>query len=284
MNYTPLLHLAGGDVTDAQSELIRIAELAKGLPQIESRRAATGRNRFTRSVDSTFAWLRSRARPVHSIGLTISAAFVFLYTRILALTARLRSASPLEWPPVPAPCVLAVWHGSAPSLLVAIIASRIQSRIAIMIARDPRGDFLALLCSMLGLRVVRGDSDGGGWEALASLAKATEDGYSAVITADGGGPARHARVGAVALATATRKPLVPVGADCGSGITERRKWDSARIPLPFSRIAISLGERVPLDRPSDSASLEAARRELESELEHQSAIASQRLRGSVRVE
>jgi lysophospholipid acyltransferase (LPLAT)-like uncharacterized protein len=113
--------------------------------------------------------------------------------------------------------------------------------MAIMIACDPRGYCLALFCRLLGLRVVRDESGESGWETLALLAREMSRSVCAVITADGGGPARVAKVGAVALAAATGAPLLPVGADCRPSIYERRKWNRVRTPLPFGHVAIALG-------------------------------------------
>jgi lysophospholipid acyltransferase (LPLAT)-like uncharacterized protein len=145
--------------------------------------------------------------------------------------------------------------------------------MAIMIARDPRGDCLALFCRLLGLRVVRGESGESGWEALAKLAQEMARGGCAVITADGGGPARVAKVGAVALAAATGASLLPVGADCRPAIYERHKWDRVRTPLPFGHVVIALGQ--PRDYPvlADLASLEEARRRLQDALDEVRVIA-----------
>ena len=77
-----------------------------------------------------------------------------------------------------------------------------------MISHDPRGDYLALLCRMIGFHVVRGDSEEGGWEALLELARELMNGASVILTADGGGPARQAKVGAIALASAVGVPLI----------------------------------------------------------------------------
>jgi lysophospholipid acyltransferase (LPLAT)-like uncharacterized protein len=142
-----------------------------------------------------------------------------------------------------------------------------------MIARDPRGDCLALFCRLLGLRVVRGESGESGWEALAELAREMARGGCAVITADGGGAARVAKIGAVALASATGAPLLPVGADCRPAIYERHKWDRVRTPLPFGHVAIALGQ--PRDYPAlaDLASIEEARRWLQDALNEVAATA-----------
>jgi lysophospholipid acyltransferase (LPLAT)-like uncharacterized protein len=123
------------------------------------------------------------------------------------------------------------------------------------------------------LRVVRGESGESGWEALAELAREMVRGICAVITADGGGAARVAMVGAVALASATGAPLLPVGADCHPAIYERHKWDRVRTPLPFGHVAIALGQ--PRDYPAlaDFASIEAARLRLQDALNEVAATA-----------
>jgi lysophospholipid acyltransferase (LPLAT)-like uncharacterized protein len=135
-----------------------------------------------------------------------------------------------------------------------------------MIARDPRDDCLALFCRLLGLRVVRGESGEGGWEALAQLARDMARGVCAVITADGGGPARVAKVGAAALAVAMEAPLLPVGADCRPAIYERHKWDRVRTPLPFGHVAIALGQLRDYSSLTDLASIEEARRRMQDAL------------------
>src|ERR1035437_6180656 len=63
-----------------------------------------------------------------------------------------------------------------------------------------------------------------------------------------GGPPFVARVGSVALASAVRVPIIPVGADCRPSLFERHKWDKALNPLPYGRIAVVCGE--PLTFPS----------------------------------
>jgi len=135
-----------------------------------------------------------------------------------------------------------------------------------MISHDPRGDYLALLCRMIGFHVVRGDSEEGGWEALLELARELMNGASVILTADGGGPARQAKVGAIALASAVGVPLIPLGADCYPAIEEPHKWDAARNPVPFCSLKILLGPPRMFDPFADLSSVEEARAWLEKTL------------------
>lgn len=225
-----------------------------------------GRNFFTRTLDVGFALVRKYAPPVHWLGAALSATTLFLYVRLVAFTGRLLTMGQIRWPDVPAPCVLALWHRDAPSLLVAFAKRRPHARTVIMIARDPRGDYIALLCRLIGLGVVRGGSEEGGWDALLQLAHELTDGACVILTADGGGPARIAKVGAVALASTVGVPLIPLAADCHPAIEERHKWDAARNPVPFCSLTISIGPSRRFDFFEDLSSVEQARAWLEEAL------------------
>src|ERR1019366_10700158 len=91
-------------------------------------------------------------------------------------------------------------------------------------------------------------------------------GPTALIFPDGGGPPFVARVGSVALASAVSVPLIPIGADCRPSLFERHKWDKARNPLPYGRIAVAFGEPLAFPSFEDAASLEKARQPLQNAL------------------
>jgi len=167
--------------------------------------------------------------------------------------------------------VLAIWHGSAPSLLVAFAARRPSMPVKLMVSRDARGDCVALFCRWLGFEVVRGDAQHGGWKALVEIAGEVHNGAAALISPDGGGPPFLVKVGAVALASAIGAPLIPVGADCRPSVFERHKWDVARNPLPWGRIVVACGDPLRFPPLEDAASLEQARQQLEDAL-HRAAL------------
>jgi lysophospholipid acyltransferase (LPLAT)-like uncharacterized protein len=238
-----------------------------------------GRNALTRTFDTAFALVRKYLPPLHWLFAALTAGILFLYVQLVALTARLSSPGNREWPQVPTPSVLALWHRDAPSLLVAFAKRRPHVKTVIMIARDPRGDYLAMLCRLIGLGVVRGDSEKGGWDALLQLADELLAGACVIITADGGGPAREAKVGAVALAAAASVPLIPLAANCYPAIEEPHKWDSARNPLPFSSLLVSLGPPRSFEPFVERGSIEQARSWLQEELD----IRTDAVSGALRV-
>ncbi|HLA10536.1 MAG TPA: DUF374 domain-containing protein, partial [Pyrinomonadaceae bacterium] len=192
---------------DIQCLMIR-DERCNGL----STRVGT-RNLLTRTIDSLIALVRRYAPPIHWVGAALLAVTLFIYIRLVVLTSRLYPIGERVWPDVPAPGVIALWHRDAPSLLVAFAIRKPASPSYIMISTDPRGDSLALLCRMLGFQTVRGGGDEGGWEALVELSDVLANGASVFVTADGGGPARVVKVGALALASAASVPLLALSAD-----------------------------------------------------------------------
>jgi len=258
--------------------VLRITQIADLITDSGPRRSSIGprygRNLWMRSVDRGISFVRQYLPPLHYIGSATFAISLFLYIRLCAFTVRLTTSGCYHWPELPAPSVLALWHGCAPSLPVAIAARRPRASLSIMVARDPRGDSLSLLCRLLGLRVVRGDREQGGWEALAELAGEIERGACATITADGGGPAREAKVGAVALASATGVPLLALGADCYPALSMPHKWDAPRNPIPFSRLAITVSESIHCPFSLDLSSIEHSRCRLQSMLNESSAATS----------
>jgi lysophospholipid acyltransferase (LPLAT)-like uncharacterized protein len=61
-------------------------------------------------------------------------------------------------------------------------------------------------------------------------------------------------------------PLVALGADCRPAIFERHKWDAARTPLPFGRVAIAVGKPHSSQLFREVGEVEAARLWLQSAL------------------
>jgi lysophospholipid acyltransferase (LPLAT)-like uncharacterized protein len=254
------------DMAAARDRLVRIANMEATDKSEEHSDKRVGRNWFTRTLDAMFRFVSRHARPVHVLGLTLTAAILWIYARVVALTARLATSGELTWPNVPAPSVLALWHGNAPSLLVAFAMRRTAAPAVILVASDPRGDYLALLCRMLGFEVVRTDGRQGGPSELTELAEKLKQGACVIITADGGGPARVSKWGVVALASATGVPLVPLKADCSPALQQSHKWDDARNPLPFSSVSVWMGVPRMLEPLVDRESIDCAKAWLEETL------------------
>ena len=258
---------AGDRPRDYAGEIGRLTTLHRRSEAISAAFPETGRNRLTRTIDSALDFIRRYLPPIHWVGVRFLAVLLYGYARAVGATEEIVTVGSYQWPDIPKESVLAIWHGSAPSLLAAFTARRPGMPLKLMVSRNPRGDAVALFCRWLGFEIVRGDAEHGGWKALIEIANDVHNGATALISPDGGGPRFVARVGAVALASAVRAPLIPVGADCRPAFFERHKWDDARNPLPYGRIAVACGEPLTLPSFEDPASLETARQQLHDALE-----------------
>jgi lysophospholipid acyltransferase (LPLAT)-like uncharacterized protein len=238
---------------------------------------AAGRSAFTQRVDEFLLWMRKHAPAVHWLGAGSFGLALYVYAWIAGKTARLSSVGERGWPDVPARCVLAIWHDSAPSMLAAIAKAKPPVRLAIMVSTEPRGDSLQVLCRLLGLEVIRGDWEHHGWQSVVRLVRLAEEGACIVITPDGGGPRRMARAGALVLSAAAGVPLVVMGADCHPALREPNKWDQPRNPVLFCRIAIAMEQPLRFGDFEDAAAMEAARLQLERDLSDAASKASQTL-------
>ena len=69
--------------------------------------------------------------------------------------------------------------------------------------------------------------------------------------------------GAIWLAKVTGNPVLPFHLEAASHWTAP-SWDSSQVPLPFSRVAVVVGEPLFVPHDADAAALEAKRVELEA--------------------
>ncbi|MGC2432207.1 MAG: lysophospholipid acyltransferase family protein, partial [Desulfobaccales bacterium] len=138
--------------------------------------------------------------------------------------------------------------------------------LVLMASPSRDGEFIAEVARGLGFAISSGSRRKGGVQALQQMAGYYRRGYSCGLIADGSrGPARVAQNGPLYLARITNGPIVPL-AVAASRQKIFQTWDRFILPLPFSRLALLVGE--PLNVPLDArgAALEALRQELEARL------------------
>jgi hypothetical protein len=159
------------------------------------------------------------------------------------------------------PIIYALWHSR---LLMMPFARRREREIALLVSASRDGEIVQKVMVPFGCRAIRGSSTRGGHRALRDLARAIDDGCDTAITPDGPrGPARHAKLGALALARMTGAVIVPV-AYGATRARRARSWDGFLVPLPFSTVRFAAGE--PIVVPPDASDLTPWRLRLEEEL------------------
>lgn len=141
-------------------------------------------------------------------------------------------------------------------------------KLAQMSSDSKDGEIGATIGKLAGAKVVRGSSSRRAASGLRGLYRAiVKDRYSIIILPDGSrGPVYKAKVGAVALAKMTGKPILPVSC-WASHYWRIRSWDRMVFPKPFARVEITVGDPVYVPREADDERLETLRAEMELTLD-----------------
>ncbi len=158
------------------------------------------------------------------------------------------------------PVIFAFWHGR---ILPATCFWR-DRQIVVMTSQNFDGEWIARIIRKFGYEAARGSTSSGGGRALVQMRRELQAGRPAAFTLDGPrGPARVAQPGAVWLASRTGSPILPFLIEA-SRFWTLQSWDRTQVPIPYSRVAVAIGEplRVPrevtktgLDRCRDNLAL-----------------------------
>ena len=173
------------------------------------------------------------------------------------LDAALRSGRPM---------VLTAWHQDVLLLfhyLITFTAFEQRQPWIMLASRSFDGEITERLLRPWGFRFVRGSfGKQGGRSALRGLLRATEEGRSALVIADGPLPPPYVmRPGPVFLARASGLPLYAVRAWARPQTLVPNTWFRLAIPVPRAHFALFSAGPIPVDD-----GVEAGRRRAEGEL------------------
>ncbi len=133
-----------------------------------------------------------------------------------------------------------------------------------MTSRSKDGEWAAQLVLRFGITPVRGSTARGGTAALRELARFLRRGLDVGVTPDGSrGPRYELKPGLVLLAQLSRRPILPIGVEY-SRCVRLRSWDGFMIPLPFSRVDVTLGNLLHVPVTHSEADFEEQRRRCET--------------------
>jgi lysophospholipid acyltransferase (LPLAT)-like uncharacterized protein len=167
------------------------------------------------------------------------------------------------------PFILAMWHGQH---LMTPFARHADMKVKALISRHGDGEINAIAIERLGIGAVRGSGDRsrrfdlkGGVGAFKRMLDALTQGYCMAVTADFPKVARVAGTGIVLLARYSGRPIYPIAIATSRRI-QLRNWDRTTVNLPFSRMAIVLGQPVRVPADADNVVIESARQAVEQRL------------------
>lgn len=159
-----------------------------------------------------------------------------------------------------APCIVAFWHETLPSMPVAWSMARRGGRTkpAVVLASGHRdGRLIGMAMGTFGIGLVVGSSSRGGAAGLRRLVAALKDGSDVGLTPDGPrGPRRAAAAGVAQLAALSGAQVLPVAAWTQWAL-QLRSWDRMRFPLPFGRGRLVFGSMITVPRHDWEAMLPA---------------------------
>lgn len=158
-------------------------------------------------------------------------------------------------------CAPAYWHQHhiIGSMLIRAWIRR-GFKASFLISGSVDGDVPERIARGWGADVIRGSANQSGALALRDQQRRMKDGYSIVTTADGPrGPQHEFKAGTVLMARVVGVPIVPIGCAADRAWYLEKRWDRFMIPKPFARIAIAIGEPVPVPRELALDNLEPVR-------------------------
>lgn len=175
------------------------------------------------------------------------------------------------------PQILAIWHGQF--MLLPNLKPERPADVKAMVSRHGDAEVIGAVLKHFGTELIRGAGAGkrkrnrGGATAMRETMRALEAGATVAMTADvPPGPARRAGEGIATIASKSGRPVVPLA------IATRRfvklpTWSAFTVNLPFSTLAIVVGDLVRVPTVEDPETIETGRRAIERALSETTARA-----------
>ena len=181
----------------------------------------------------------------------------------LTLRFRMTNLSGIRVGTVQPPVIWAFWHNRI--LVVPLVKQRYfhDRPGAALTSPSKDGAIIAKVMECFGQGHVRGSSSRRGATAMRELAALIKNGVDVGITPDGPrGPCYQLGPGIIVIAQQTGAPVVPIQVEY-SHFFQIKSWDRFRVPLPFTRVNITLGELCYVKATPGNAEFEIERLRLE---------------------
>jgi lysophospholipid acyltransferase (LPLAT)-like uncharacterized protein len=164
------------------------------------------------------------------------------------------------------PVIMCFWHNRILGITLAFIRhypGKTRKGVNVLTSASRDGEILAQIVGQFGMGAVRGSSSRRGSRALRELVDLAESGCDIAITPDGPrGPRYSFGPGAISLAQLTAAPISPVHAKF-SRCFRMKTWDGFIIPLPFSKVSVTVDNPIRVPRELSNEEFEAVRSRVE---------------------
>jgi len=197
---------------------------------------------------------KRRMTPLRRLIYTLTAPLIVGLIRLMWWTYRFEIRGDEQLREIAAegsPMVLAFWHGDL--FMMPWYLSRLTELgvgVTYLVSPSMDGEYAVRLLNVIGGRTVRGSATRSGTKAIRGLYRVIVKNHgSPVVAADGPrGPRHRCKKGAVVLGQLTDARIVPLAAAPRRAF-HLRTWDRLPVPLPFTRVALEVGE--PMEVPKD---------------------------------
>lgn len=167
------------------------------------------------------------------------------------------------------PVVMCFWHNRILAITLSFLRNyphRSRKGVTVLTSASKDGGILAGVARGLGMDAVRGSSSRKGTQALLELVHRVEAKEDIAITPDGPrGPRYSLGPGAILLAQKTGVAIAPVHAQF-SHCMRLKSWDGFVIPLPFSKITVTVDHKIEVPPELTDEEFEEIRKKVETVL------------------
>ncbi len=200
--------------------------------------------------------------------ITFIANLIYYFVKLLSLTYRfqfigLENKLKAQSMSANQTYIYALWHQN----LLAAIFSHMNEQFSMVISESKDGELVAVTCEKFGHLPARGSSTRGGKKALTEIVRNIKNGFPGALTVDGPtGPAKIVKHGVIEIAKLTQAPILPLSPVGENDWVIKKSWDQFRIPKPFSKILIVIGEPIWIERGLEKDHYEAVAQKIQSQI------------------
>ena len=188
-----------------------------------------------------------------------------LKTLFLTLRLRIEDRSGVLKEDGDAPVIVCFWHNRILGITFAFdrIYPKKRNGVTVLTSPSKDGEILAQRVGAFDMKAVRGSSSRRGSSALLELVRLIRGGRDIAITPDGPrGPRYSLGPGIILLAQSTGVRIVPAHASF-SRCVRMKTWDGFIIPLPFSKVSVTLDGALTIPGELTGEEFEEKRKNLE---------------------
>ena len=186
----------------------------------------------------------------------------------LTLRWRVKDCSGVMTTPFKGSLIIAVWHNQIFGATLFYGKFLGDRRATVLTSPSRDGDLLTAVMGQLGNDAIRGSSNKRPIAALREIVSflRLRAGRDIVITPDGPrGPVYKLQAGLIKVSQWTEVPVLPLRLSYSNALT-LKTWDKFRLPLPFSRVDVTLEKLEMFPQVTDKQLVEEQRSSLENVL------------------